>query len=475
MFNPLAYTKSFALLGTAILGITLVPVLATFLVRGRVHREDDNPVMRWARRLYRPALAGALRHKTATILGAALLFLVSLVLVAGAGVLLAPLAAPASLLASLTPREDVHKAADSLVRAQEWMDRSLAPGVGNEFMPPLDEGTLMFMPVTTNSVSLTQAVEIMKKQDEILRGFPEVASVVGKVGRAESPLDPAPINMYETLVELKPPGQWRRGMSKEKLLAEMTQASQLPGVTTIWQQPIRNRIDMLATGIPTQVGVKVSGPDLATLERKAGGDRRRRPPGSGGRGRLRGTDPGHAVPRDRASSAKPRRATGSRVGDVLDVDRDRDRRREPHDDDRGPEPIPGAGPVQPGSCADDVEKLGQHSRSGDGRGPDGAESSRAHGRQVPLAEVARIDIRPGPSMISAENGLLRERVFLNVRGRDVGSFVDEAKRTVEARVDAPARATSFSGRASTSTSSAPATGWRWSSRSASPSSSCCCT
>ena len=127
----------------------------------------------------------------------------------------------------------------------------------------------MFMPVTSNAISLTSAVEIMKKQDAVLRSFPEVASVVGKVGRAESPLDPAPINMYETLVELKDRSEWRPGMTKEKLIAEMTEKSRLPGVTTIWQQPIRNRIDMLATGIPTQVGVKVFGPDLQVLEQKA--------------------------------------------------------------------------------------------------------------------------------------------------------------------------------------------------------------
>ena len=127
----------------------------------------------------------------------------------------------------------------------------------------------MFMPITSNSVSLTQAIDIMKRQDAVLRSFPEVASVVGKVGRAESALDPAPINMYETLVELKPRSSWRKGLTKERLLAEMGERSQLPGVTTIWQQPIRNRIDMLATGIPTQVGVKVFGPDLAVLEKKA--------------------------------------------------------------------------------------------------------------------------------------------------------------------------------------------------------------
>ena len=189
-------------------------------------------------------------------------------LVAGGGVLLQPVRLPLDVAAALG-WSGAGRAADRISSAQAWLDRHLAAGIGNEFMPPLDEGTLMFMPVTSNAISLTSAVEIMKKQDAVLRSFPEVASVVGKVGRAESPLDPAPINMYETLVELKDRSEWRPGMTKEKLIAEMTEKSRLPGVTTIWQQPIRNRIDMLATGIPTQVGVKVFGPDLRVLEQKA--------------------------------------------------------------------------------------------------------------------------------------------------------------------------------------------------------------
>src|SRR6185369_15735173 len=203
LFHPLAFTKTFAMIGATVLSVTLVPVLATFLVRGRVHREEQNPVMRVARRLYEPLLAAALRRKWWTIGAAAALFVVSLVLVAGAGELLAPISAPASILASATGREDLRRFADRIAEARSWLDRKIAPGVGNEFMPPLDEGTLMFMPVTSNAVSLTQAIDIMKRQDAALRAVPEVASVVGKVGRAESALDPAPINMYETLVELK--------------------------------------------------------------------------------------------------------------------------------------------------------------------------------------------------------------------------------------------------------------------------------
>ncbi|HEY7575592.1 MAG TPA: efflux RND transporter permease subunit, partial [Thermoanaerobaculia bacterium] len=317
LFHPLAFTKTFAMIGATVLSVTLVPVLATFLVAGRVHREEENPVMRLARKLYEPALAAALRHPRKTIAGAALLFLVSLVLVAGAGVLLAPIAGPVSLYASLSGGRG-RALADRLAVARSWLDQTVAAGVGREFMPPLDEGTLMFMPVTSNAVSLTQAIDIMKKQDEVLRSFPEVASVVGKVGRAESPLDPAPINMYETLIELKPRSAWRAGMTKERLLVEMTQASKLPGVTTIWQQPIRNRIDMLATGIPTQVGVKVFGGDLAVLEQQANeiAEAVRSVPGAADvyAEQILGT-PYLEIRVDREAAAR----YGVRVGDVLDV------------------------------------------------------------------------------------------------------------------------------------------------------------
>ncbi|HVQ54724.1 MAG TPA: efflux RND transporter permease subunit, partial [Thermoanaerobaculia bacterium] len=318
LFHPLAFTKTFAVIGATVLSVTLVPVLATFLIRGRVHREEDNPVMRGARRLYEPVLAAALRHPARTVGAAVLLFLLSLVLVAGGGVLLAPVAQPANVLASVTGSERLARLSDGLAGAKGWLDARLGAGIGREFMPPLDEGTLMFMPVTSNSVSLTQAIDIMKKQDAVLRSFPEVASVVGKVGRAESALDPAPINMYETLVELKPRSAWRKGMTKERLLAEMGERSALPGVTTIWQQPIRNRIDMLATGIPTQVGVKVFGPDLAVLEKKATeiADIVRAVPGSADvyAEQILGT-PYLEIRVDREAAAR----YGVRVGDALEV------------------------------------------------------------------------------------------------------------------------------------------------------------
>jgi Cu(I)/Ag(I) efflux system membrane protein CusA/SilA len=444
LFHPLAFTKTFAMIGATVLSVTLVPVLATFLVRGRLHREEENPVMRVARRLYEPVLAAALRRKKTTLGIAIALFVVSLVLVAGAGVILFPAKAVLAL-AGFRP------AADRIEAAQTTLDSAVTPGVGREFMPPLDEGTLMFMPVTSNAVSLTQAVEIMKKQDEALRSFPEVASVVGKVGRAESPLDPAPINMYETLIELKPRSEWRPGMTKVKLMAEMTARSQLPGVTAIWQQPIRNRIDMLATGIPTQVGVKVFGPDLAVLEQKANeiADVIRTIPGAADvyAEQILGS-PYLEIDIDREAAAR----YGVHVGDVLDVIEtalggenltttiegrnrfpvrvrySRELRDDPDAIRRILVPAAGVGGMMPASAppSERMEEAAVLSR------PVGTRT------QIPLAQVADIRFRPGPSMISSENGLLRERVFLNVRGRDVGSFVDQAKRVVESKVALPA-------------------------------------
>jgi len=432
LFHPLAFTKTFAMIGATVLSVTLVPVLATFLIRGKVRREEDNPVMRVSRRLYEPVLAAALRHKTRTIGTAALFFVVSLVLVAGGGMLLSPVAVPAGVLASLYPGEKLQELSDRLAAAQGWLDRRLAPGIGREFMPPLDEGTLMFMPITSNSVSLTQAIDIMKKQDAVLRSFPEVASVVGKVGRAESALDPAPINMYETLVELKPRSFWRKGMTREKLLAEMGERSQLPGVTTIWQQPIRNRIDMLATGIPTQVGVKVFGPDLAVLEKKAAeiAEIVRAVPGSADvyAEQILGT-PYLEIEVDREAAAR----YGVRVGDALEVIETAIGGENLTTTIEGRNRFP-VRVRYSRELRDDVEKIGRILVPAMGSAP--MQSARVM-PQVPLAQVARIRVRPGPSMISAENGLLRDRVFLNVRGRDVGSFVDEAKKIVERKVTLP--------------------------------------
>jgi copper/silver efflux system protein len=224
LFHPLAFTKTFAVLAATVIAVTLVPVLCTLLLAGRVHSEEANPVMRVLRRFYRPVLETALVHRGLTLTIAALLFAGALV---------------------------------------------LARGIGSEFMPPLNEGDLMFMPIADPSISLEQNTDIAARQNAALLKFPEVESVVAKVGRADTSTDPSPLNMTETIVHLKPRREWRAGMTLERLRGEMGRAAELPGVSNVWTMPIINRIDMLTTGIRSEVGVKIFGGDLFVLERLA--------------------------------------------------------------------------------------------------------------------------------------------------------------------------------------------------------------
>ena len=211
LFHPLAFTKTCAVLGATLLAVTLVPVLCSLLLGGRMHGEGANPVLRPLTLVYRPLLRWALQHRVLTLSAAAVVF-------AGAVALL--------------------------------------PGIGREFMPPLNEGDLMFMPVTDPAIALSQAIEITQKQNAAIQQFPEVASVVAKIGRADTSTDPSPLNMTETVVHLKPASAWRPGMTREKLLGELDAAVTMPGVANIWTQPIINRINMLTTGIRSEVGVK---------------------------------------------------------------------------------------------------------------------------------------------------------------------------------------------------------------------------
>src|SRR5215470_12501784 len=224
LFHPLAFTKTFAVLAATVISVTLVPVLCSILLRGTFHPEEANRVMRGLRRLYEPVLETALAHRGPTIAIAALSF---------AGALL------------------------------------LARGIGREFMPPLNEGDLMFMPIADPSISMEENTKIAAKQNAALMSFPEVEYVVAKVARADTSTDPAPLNMTETIVHLKPRDQWPAGMTLDRLRADMGRAVQMPGVSNIWTMPIINRIDMLTTGIRSEVGVKVFGSDLATVERLA--------------------------------------------------------------------------------------------------------------------------------------------------------------------------------------------------------------
>ncbi|HYQ90628.1 MAG TPA: efflux RND transporter permease subunit, partial [Candidatus Competibacteraceae bacterium] len=224
LFKPLAYTKTFAMAGAALLSVTLVPVLMVLFIRGRILPEHRNPLNRFLIWIYRPIIAGVLRFKKLTLLAAVAVLALSVI--------------PASRL-------------------------------GSEFMPTLNEGTLLYMPATLPGLSITKAAELLQLQDRIIKSFPEVESVYGKAGRAATATDPAPLEMFETVINLKPEEQWRPGMTLDKLIAEMDQALQLPGISNAWTMPIKARIDMLSTGIRTPIGIKVFGKDLEEMERLA--------------------------------------------------------------------------------------------------------------------------------------------------------------------------------------------------------------
>src|SRR5262245_7066057 len=374
LFHPLAFTKTFAMVGATILSVTLVPVLCTLLIGGRIRGEEGNPVMRPLVWLYRPVLGWALRHRFLTIS-------VAVLIMAGAV--------------------------------------TLVPRIGKEFMPPLDEGTLMFMPVTDPAISLPPALEITKQQEPAIQAMPEVASVVARLSRADTSTDPAPVNMTETIVNLKPEAQWRPGMTREKIIAELDQATQMPGVSNIWTQPIINRINMLTTGIRSEVGVKVFGDNLKVLEERARAV-----------ADVLKTIPG-------AADVYPEQVTGAPYLDIR-VNREAAARYG----------------ITVGAIQDVIETaVGETNLTLtiEGRqrfpvrvryAPQYRTSAQAlgsvlvtapNGTQVPLAQLAEIRPVSGPAMISSENGLLVVTVLLNVRGRDVGSFVDEARRIVAER------------------------------------------
>jgi len=379
LFHPLAFTKTFAVLAATVIAVTLVPVLCTLLLGGKFHAEEDNPIMRGLRRLYRPALETALSHRGSTVFAAALLF---------AGALF------------------------------------VARGIGSEFMPPLNEGDLMFMPIADPSISLEENTQLAKRQNAILMSFPEVAYAVAKVARADTSTDPAPLNMTETIVHLNPRDQWRTGMTADRLRADMSQAVQLPGVSNIWTMPIINRIDMLTTGIRSEVGVKVYGNDLTVLEASARriADVVRRVPGASNVYPEQVTSGQYLnIVIDRAAAAR----FGIRVGDIQQIIETAVGETILTTTIEGRRRFPVRVRYAPQYRAD-PEALGR------------VLVAASNGAQIPLSQVARIEHARGPAMISSENGLLIATVLMNVQGRDVGSFVEDARQMVAREVSLPA-------------------------------------
>jgi Cu(I)/Ag(I) efflux system membrane protein CusA/SilA len=379
LFHPLAFTKTFSVLAATVISVTLVPVLCSLLLAGRFRKEEDNPVMRGLQAIYRPALETALAHRLITVAVAALLFIGALV---------------------------------------------LARGIGSEFMPALNEGDLMFMPIADPSISLEENTRNAVKQNQILQSFPEVAYAVAKVARADTSTDPAPLNMTETVVHLKPRDEWRPGMTLDRLRGEMSRATQLPGVSPIWTMPIVNRIDMLTTGIRSEVGVKLFGTDLETLEGLARqvADAVRTVRGASNVYPEQVTSGQYLnIEVDRAAAAR----YGIGVGEVQQVIETAVGETVLTTTIEGRARFPVRVRYRPEDRAD-AQALAKVLVGAPG------------GAQIPLGQLARIEHARGPAMISSENGLLLVTVLLNVQGRDVGGFVQEARDTVAGAVTLPA-------------------------------------
>ncbi|MDN5935102.1 MAG: CusA/CzcA family heavy metal efflux RND transporter, partial [Nitrosospira sp.] len=382
MFAPLAYTKTFAMAGAALLSITLVPALMVLFIRGKIMPEQKNPVNRFLIWIYRPVIAWVMRWKKLTVIIALI-----------------------TLALSVFP----------------------AKKLGSEFMPTLNEGSLLYMPITLPALSVTKSAELLQTQDKIIKTFPEVESVFGKAGRANTATDPAPLEMAETVINLKPESEWRPGMTVDKLIAELDQALQIPGVSNAWTMPIKNRIDMLATGIRTPIGIKVFGKDLGEMEELAKQIETvvKTVPGTSSAYAERTTGGYYLdIEPDRLALAR----YGLAVGDLLEVisvalggetltltveGRERFAVIVRYSRELRQDPLAIATQV--------LVPL-----------PNGA-----NGGMIPLGQIASVKTVKGPPGIRTENALLSTYIFVDVRNRDIGGYVEEAQKAVSEQVKFP--------------------------------------
>ncbi len=443
LFRPLAFTKTFVLAGSAIIAITLVPMLMTMLTRGKFRSQERNPITRVLNRLYAPIIHWVLKHRKTTIALNVLALFITVPMILN---------------------------------------------IGSEFMPPLDEGSLLFMPVTLPSASITEVNRILQVQDAIIKSVPEVETVLGKAGKAETSTDPAPVSMIESIILLKPKSQWRPGMTKNDIISELDAKLQIPGVRNGWTQPIINRINMLSTGVRTDLGVKIFGTNLDTLERLAIQSERilRKVPGAADLYAER-TQGGLFL--DIKINREEVARYGINLGNVQDVIetaiggenigtviqgrqrfpiRVRYAREQRNNIDALRNllvPVNGGGGGamnQSSSVASSMEESGGGNGPMSSGGSGGMSTAKLEGRisqpqislvpttetrsirsnvssrtYVPLGQLATIEMVPGPSMIGSENAQLRSIVFLNVRGRDMGSFVGEAKEVLSKELKLP--------------------------------------
>ncbi len=379
LFAPLAWTKTWAMAASAALAITLVPVLIGYLVRGRIRPEEANPLNRALRSLYRPVIGWVTRSPW---------------LFAVAGVLL--------MLSAIYP----------------------ASRLGTEFMPPLDEGDWFYMPTTRPGLSIGEAAQLLQQTDRLIKSVPEVAQVFGKIGRAETATDPAPLTMIETLIRFKPESEWRPGYDIGDIRDEIRERVKLPGVTNAWVMPIKTRIDMLATGIKTPVGIKINGPDLEVIQ-------------------ALGTEIERLLPTVAGTaSVFAERVAGGRYV-VVDIDRGRAARYGLNIDDVQTVVMSAIGGMNVTETVEGLQRFPVNVRY-----PRAVRESveairdlpvvTTAGARIRLADVARIDVEDGPPMLKSENSRLTGWVYVDLEDRDVGSYVDEARALLDERLDLPA-------------------------------------
>ena len=379
LFSPLAFTKTYSMAAAAGLAITLIPVLMGYLIRGRIPREHSNPINRGLIRLYQPLLRRLLAHPKTLLLAALLI-----------------------VLATAYP----------------------VTHIGGEFMPPLDEGDLLYMPSALPGISAGKVTQLLQQTDRLIKTVPEVASVFGKVGRAETATDPAPLEMFETTIQFRPRGQWRAGMTPDKLVQELDRVVQVPGLTNIWVPPIRNRIDMLATGIKSPVGVKIAGTDLQVIDHLA------RQVESAVR------------PVPGVTSAFAERLTGGRYVD-LDIDRERASRYGLNISDVQSIVSAAIGGDDIGETVEGLQRFPINVRY-PREVRDSLQGLRdlpvltERGAQIRLGDVANIRIADGPSMLKSENARLSGWVYVDVRGRALSTAVRDMQQAVARQVTLPA-------------------------------------
>jgi len=379
LFKPLAFTKTYAMAAAALLSITIVPILMGYLVRGKIMPEEKNPINRFLIRIYRPIITFVLRFKWLTI-GTALVVLIG----------------------SLYPYTRL----------------------GSEFMPPLNEGDLLYMPTTDPGISITKAKQLLQQTDKIIKTFPEVKTVFGKVGRAETATDPAPLSMIETTIMLKPEEEWRPGMTVDKLVTELDQAIQFPGLTNAWTMPIKTRIDMLSTGIKTPVGIKLMGEDLGVLAKLAQDISLmlRDVPGT--------------------LSVFPEKTVGGNYFD-FDINREEAARYGMTVGDVQDVIMSAIGGMNVTQTVEGLERYPVNVRYGRELRDDIPALKRVliptpKGAQIPISQVADISIRKGPPGIKSENARRTAWLYVDLKDIDVGTYVENAKKVVDAKLQLPA-------------------------------------